>query len=177
MPGRMFFVATEEEIKSGKTTDIYFIRTKRILEAKGLSGVRVVAEVTPGELPERWPWAVLCGVEEVARLFEGVPVDVYSMPEGSIFRHTDARGLREPVLFIEGPYGQFCVLETPLLGLLCQASGVATKAARCKKAAGDRLVISFGARRMHPAMAPMIERSAYIGGCDGVAVVLSLIHI
>jgi nicotinate phosphoribosyltransferase len=63
--------------------------------------------------------------------------------------------------------------ETALLGLLCQASGIATKAARCKKAAGERQVISFGARRMHPTLAPMIERNAFIGGCDGVAVTKS----
>jgi len=166
---RLFHVATDEEIKSGEATDIYFVRTRRILEARGLLDVRVVAEVTPGELPERWPWAVLCGVEEVARLFEGVPVDVYCMPEGTIFRHTDYRGIREPVLFIEGPYGHFCVLETPMLGLLCQASGVATKAARVKKAAGDCLVVAFGTRRMHPAIAPMLDRAAYIGGLDAVS--------
>jgi nicotinate phosphoribosyltransferase len=65
------------------------------------------------------------------------------------------------------------VYETALLGLICQASGVATKAARVKKLAGERLVMSFGARRMHPILAPMIERNAYIGGCDGVAVVKS----
>src|SRR5262249_23714024 len=62
---------------------------------------------------------------------------------------------------------------TALLGLLCQASGIATKAARCKRAAGERQVVSFGARRMHPALAPMIERNAFIGGCDGVAVTKS----
>jgi len=166
---RIFHVATDEEIKSGEATDVYFVRTRRILEARGLMDVRVVAEVTPGELPERWPWAVLCGVEEVARLFEGVPVNVYCMPEGSVFRHTDYRGIREPVLFIEGPYGRFCVLETPMLGLLCQASGVATKAARVKKAAGDCLVVAFGTRRMHPALAPMLDRAAYIGGLDAVS--------
>ena len=32
---------------------------------------------------------------------------------------------------------------------------------------------SFGARRMHPAIAPMIERAAYIGGFDGVSGVKS----
>jgi nicotinate phosphoribosyltransferase len=42
-----------------------------------------------------------------------------------------------------------------------------------KKLAGDRLIMSFGARRMHPILAPMIERNAYVGGCDGVAVVKS----
>jgi nicotinate phosphoribosyltransferase len=67
----------------------------------------------------------------------------------------------------------FAHYETALLGLLCQASGVATKAARCKKAAAGRPVVSFGARRMHPALAPMIERNAFLGGCDGVAVVKS----
>jgi len=169
MAGRRFYVATEEEIKSGKATDIYFVRTKKILEAKGLSGVRVVAEITPSSLPERWPWGVLCGVEEVARLFEGVPVDIYSLPEGTVFFTRDHRGLRVPVMFIEGPYGEFCVYETPMLGLLCQASGVATKAARVKKAAGDCLVVSFGTRRMHPALAPMIDRAAFIGGLDAVS--------
>jgi len=169
VPGRIFYVATEEEIKSGKATDIYFVRTKRILEAKGLSGVRVVAEVTPSKFPERWPWGVLCGVEEVAKLFEGLPVNIYSMPEGTVFFTRDYRGLRVPVLFIEGPYGEFCVYETPMLGLLCQATGVATKAARVKKAAGDCLVVSFGTRRMHPALAPTIDRAAFIGGLDAVS--------
>src|SRR6202007_3467477 len=70
---------------------------------------------------------------------------------------------------IEGTYVEWAQYETALLGLLCQASGIATKAARCKKAAGERQVISFGAPRMHPALAPMIERNAFIGGCDCVA--------
>jgi nicotinate phosphoribosyltransferase len=77
------------------------------------------------------------------------------------------------VLTIEGRYVDFAQYETALLGLLCQASGVATKAARCKKAAGDHPVVSFGARRMHPTLAPMIERNAFLGGCDGVSVVKS----
>ena len=58
-------------------------------------------------------------------------------------------------------------------GFLCQASGVATGAARCRLAAGERRVVSFGARRMHPAITPMIERAAYLGGCDGVSVELA----
>jgi nicotinate phosphoribosyltransferase len=83
------------------------------------------------------------------------------MPEGSIFHG------REPVIRIEGAYSEFCELETPLLGLSCQASGIATAAARCKIAAGFKPVLSFGIRRMHPAISPMVDRSAYLGGCDG----------
>jgi nicotinate phosphoribosyltransferase len=75
------------------------------------------------------------------------------------------------VLTVEGNYVDFARLETPLLGFLCQASGVATKAARLRLAAGDRTLVSFGARRMHPAVSPVIERNAFVGGCDGVATV------
>jgi len=166
---RIFHVATDEEIKTGKTTDVYFVRTKKILEARGLTKVHVVAEITSGKLPQNWPWGVLCGVEEVARLLEGYPVDAYSMPEGTVFRPEDHFGVRVPVMFIEGPYGEFCLLETPLLGLLCQASGVASKSARVKKAAGDKLVVAFGIRRMHPALSPMLDRASYIGGLDAVS--------
>jgi len=166
---RLFHYATDEEIKRGETTDIYFVRTKQILEAKKMEKLQVVAEVTPGELPEEWPWGILCGIEEEAHLLEGCLVDVYAMPEGSVVYYKDHKGVREPVMFIEGPYGDFCLLETPLLGLICQASGVATRAARIKKVAGKKIVVAFGIRRMHPALSPMIDRAAYIGGFDAVS--------
>jgi nicotinate phosphoribosyltransferase len=89
------------------------------------------------------------------------------MDEGTLF------GPEDTVLLIEGIYPEWAKYETALLGFLCQASGIATKSARCKRAAGPRQVISFGARRMHPALAPMIERNAFVGGCDGVAVTKS----
>ena len=161
-----FNIASDDEIRSGKVTDVYFVRTVRTLLSAGIRK-RVVMEVTASSLPDGYKWAVLAGIDEVAHLLEGKPVNVDCMPEGSIFHAS------EPVLRVEAEYTDFAIFETPLLGLLCQASGVATKAARCKKAAGDKLVVSFGARRMHPALAPMIDRAAFIGGCDGVAVIKS----
>lgn len=166
---KKFFVATDEEIARGETTDVYFVRTMEILKAKKKDKVRVLAEVTAGGLPEGWPWGILCGVEEVARLFEGKKVNVNSMPEGTLFRPLDANGFRVPVMTIEGEYGEFCELETPMLGLLCQASGVATMAARMRKLAWEKILMAFGIRRIHPAMAPMVDRAAYIGGFDGVS--------
>jgi nicotinate phosphoribosyltransferase len=164
-----FHIATDDEIKAGRTTDVYFVRTREVLKAKGKDRVRVVAEVTAGRLPDGQGWGILCGVEEVAHLFEGVPVDVYSMPEGSVFHPVDAAGVHEPVIRIEGAYYDFCALETPLLGLICQVSGVATRAAQVKMAAGKKSVVAFGIRRMHPALAPALDRAAYIGGLDGVS--------
>ncbi len=162
-----FHIATPEQIKSGAVTDIYFQRTSAILDAKGVAA-HVRAEFMTKSLPEPWEWAVFAGLAEAAHLLEGIDVDVRAMEEGAIFRRY------EPVLEIEGSYREFGVYETAVLGLICQASGIATRAARCRLAAGpERRLISFGARRMHPAIAPMIERAAYLGGCDGVAVVAS----
>ncbi len=155
-----FGVVSEEEILEGRTTDIYFLRTEEILRAKGVNPV-VVAEVST----TKGGWAVLAGLEDVAHLLEGKEVNVYAMPEGTIFFPY------EPVLQIEGRYLEFARYETPLLGFLCHESGIATKAARIKLLAGDVPVISFGTRRQHPAIAAMIERCAYVGGMDGVSCV------
>src|SRR5687767_7690265 len=160
---RPFHTASDAEIKSGEVYDVYFERTVEILKARG-DRKRVKAEVYLKALPEDWDWGVLAGIEEAAALLEGVAVDVRAMDEGTVFAPY------QPVMVLEGVYVDWAQYETALLGVLCQASGIATKAARCKKAAGERQVISFGARRMHPALAPMIERNAFIGGCDGVAV-------
>jgi nicotinate phosphoribosyltransferase len=167
---RRFQIATEEEIKKGETTDVYFVRTNEILQKEGLTEQRVVAEVTTGSLPRDWDWAVLAGVEEAVHLMEGISVDVDSLPEGSIFRPKDHRGTRLPVMTLEGRYLDFSLYETPLLGLLCQASGMATMAARVRKGAGkDSTILSFGIRRAHPVLAPMIDRACYIGGFDAVS--------
>ncbi|UCE96441.1 MAG: nicotinate phosphoribosyltransferase [Candidatus Bathyarchaeota archaeon] len=165
----IFHIASDEEIKKGETTDIYFVRTKQVLEAKGLEKTSAVAEVTSGNLPENWSWSILCGIEELALLFKNIPVDVYSMPEGTAFYSTDIQGFHEPVMRIEGSYGAFCIYETALLGLICQASGIATRAARLRKIAEKKQLISFGIRRMHPSLSPMIDRAAFIGGFDAVS--------
>jgi nicotinate phosphoribosyltransferase len=162
-PNRPFHTASDAEIKTGQVSDVYFARTVEILTARK-NRKRVKAEVYLKSLPEDWHWAILAGVEEAAALMDGVSVDVRAMDEGTVFAPY------QPVLTLDGVYVEWAKYETALLGLMCQASGIATKAARCKKAAGERAVISFGARRMHPAIAPMIERNAFIGGCDGVAV-------
>lgn len=164
-----FHVASNEDIKSGKTTDIYFERSRQVLEAEGLTDRDVVAEVTLSSLPKNWTWGVFAGLDEVANLFEDIPVDVWTLPEGTIFRPYDVTGVRVPLMIIEGAYHSFCKLETPMLGLLCQASGVSTSSARVRKIAGDKSILAFGIRRMHPAISPMLDRAAYIGGFDNVS--------
>ncbi len=162
----MFHIATESEIEEGKITDVYFERTCEIIEKKGIDK-NVTAEIVCRHFPDEREWAVLAGMDECLSLLSKLNVNARALPEGSFFREN------EPVIEIEGMYSQFCKYETAILGLICQASGIATRASSCKMAAGKKDVLSFGARRMHPAIAMMIERSAFIGGCDGVAVIKS----
>ena len=164
MNQRIFHSASDREIREGLTTDVYFDRAVKILK-KSRGSKRVKAEFSLKSLPEGYTWGIVTGIEECLALLADRKVSVTSVGEGTVIRPF------EPVMTIEGDYVDFAVLETPLLGLLCQASGVATKAARLRIAAGDRSLISFGARRMHPSVSPMIERNAFIGGCDGVATI------
>ncbi len=160
------FIADENKIKEGLTTDIYFVRTEEILKKKGFNN-HVVADFTIQGM--KYPWGVFVGIPEVVELLKGKKVSLYALEEGSIFTSRDINGYPVPVMVIDGPYLEFARFETPILGFICEASGIATKAARMRKIAKDKTILSFGIRRMHPAIAAMIDRSAYIGGCDGVS--------
>ncbi|MDQ7052217.1 MAG: nicotinate phosphoribosyltransferase [candidate division KSB1 bacterium] len=162
----MLHIAPEDDILAGKVTDVYFERTRQVLQAENLDA-HVVAEFVVKKFPNGRSWGVFAGLEEAASLLEHLPIKVWSVPEGTVFRP------HEPIFIVEGNYLDFGRYETAILGFFCQASGIATQAARCRIAAGERPVISFGARRMHPSIAPMIERNAYIGGCNGVATIKS----
>src|SRR5207247_3116037 len=172
MDTRKFHTATEEEIKNAETSDVYFLRTKEILEKEGLSDIHVTAEITTGSLPKNWEWGILAGIEEASHLLEGLNIRVRSFPEGTLFRPVDSLGVREPVMIIEGRYLDFCLYETPLLGFLCQASGIATMASRVRKAAGTKTIFYFGIRCAHPAVDPMIDRECYCGGFYAVSSML-----
>ena len=156
----IFCTVSDELIKSGECTDIYFQRIDDVLTVEN-KNPKVTVEIAAVSLPNEW--GVLCGLSDVLKLLEGLPLDVFAMPEGSIFYPG------EPVLRITGNYRDFGKYETALLGFLCHASGIASSAAMIKACAGDVPVYSFGSRRQHPAISGMIERSAWIGGADGVS--------
>jgi len=168
---RLFWVAKDEEIKSGETTDVYFRYALETLRKEEINP-RVTMEVYARSLPFPGNWGVLCGVNEVAALLEGLPVDVHAMEEGEVFLTRPDSVVYEPVMRVEGRYQDFCVYENPVLGFLCSETGIASKSARIRLAADGKSLFSFGSRRVHPAMAPMVERAAYIGGLERVSNVL-----
>ncbi len=159
-PEQRLFSADGQEILAGWTTDIYFIKTREILRAMKLADTPVVAEVFAGKR------GVLAGVPEIKNLLAGTEVEVWTLPEGEWFEE------KEVVLRIHGPYDRFGLYETALLGILASSSGWATAARQCKEAAGNRRMICFGARHVHPAVAPVMERAAIVGGADGASCIL-----
>jgi nicotinate phosphoribosyltransferase len=153
-----FDIVSPETIREGGATDAYFERTVETLEHAGRNP-HVTAEVTADQFPTG-AFEVFAGIEDAARLFAGLDVDVDALLEGRLFDGG-------PVLRIEGPYLAFARFETALLGFLSQASGMATNALRARWAAPGSLLLSFGARHVHPSIAATVERSALLGGFDG----------
>ncbi len=160
-PEGRFFSATHEEIALGATTDIYFVRTLEILESIGKAGSSVVAEVftsRPG---------LMAGTRELAHLLGKTGAEVWALPEGERF------GDHEVIARIIGPYRDFGPYETPLLGILASASAWATAAAAIREAAGSKPFTCFGSRHLHPAVAPVMEMAALVGGASGSSCILA----
>ena len=153
-----FDIVGPDAIAAGRATDAYFERTEETLDAAGRNP-SVVAEVTADQFSDG-EYELLAGVKDAAHLLAGLPVDVDAIPEGRLFDGG-------PVMRISGNYLDFARYETSLLGFLSHASGVATAALDVRTAAPDSLVLSFGARHVHPSIAAMVERSALVAGLDG----------
>jgi nicotinate phosphoribosyltransferase len=154
------FSATHEEIRSGATADVYFVRTREILELEGKDSAAVTAEIFPSRP------GVMAGTPDCLQLLKGLPVEVRAVEEGETFAEKDT------VVRITGPYSQFGPYETALLGILASSSAWATAARECREAVPDLSFFCFGARHIHPAVAPVMERAAIIGGATGAACIL-----
>lgn len=154
------FSANHEEIIQGWTSDIYFVRTNEILDRLGLGVTQVVAEIFASRD------GVMAGTAEVKNLLKDRGLEVWALVEGEKF------SAKEVVMRISGAYRDFGIFETAILGILASSSAWATAARECKDAAGNRRIICFGARHVHPAVAPVMERAAIVGGADGASCIL-----
>ena len=85
-PLARFETMSDETIKKGECTDIYFVRTEETLRLENINPV-VSMEVTASALPDAW--AVFCGLSDVIALLESLPVTVDAMREGTISLNTN----------------------------------------------------------------------------------------
>jgi nicotinate phosphoribosyltransferase len=94
--------------------------------------------------------------------------DVHAMPEGTAFF------ANEPILRITAPLPQAQFVESRLINILHFQVLIASKAARVRLAAPDKVLVDFGLRRAHGAEAGlMAARASYIVGFAGTATVLA----
>jgi nicotinate phosphoribosyltransferase len=92
--------------------------------------------------------------------------DVDAMPEGSVFF------AGEPILRVMAPLPEAQFVESRIINLLNFQSMIATKATRCRLAAGERRLADFGLRRAHGAEAGLLAaRACYLAGFDATATV------
>ncbi|MGC8506264.1 MAG: nicotinate phosphoribosyltransferase [Thermoplasmata archaeon] len=163
---KIFSIAETSDIMSGRTADVYFRNALRTLEESGFDGSVTMEITVSGSV---YPWILISGIQEVINLLEGRNVDVEAVPEGTILEARDTMGVPVPVMTVTGRYRDFAVFETAILGFICQSTGISTYSSMVRVASGDLPFFSFGIRRMHPAISPMIDRATYIGGADGVS--------
>ncbi len=122
--------------------------------------------------PEALAWLRQSGhfsaafLEALGRLrFAG---DLDALPEGTVVF------ANEPLLRVVAPLPEAQLVESRLINLLNFETLIASKAARLRIAAPDRLLVDFGLRRAHGAEAGLLgARAAYLGGLDGTATVLA----
>lgn len=94
--------------------------------------------------------------------------DIYAFPEGTIMYPN------EPCVTVVAPIIDAQLVETAILALINHQSLIATKTRRIVRAAEDRAVSDFGARRAHNMDAAVYgARAAYIAGAVGTATVLA----
>lgn len=92
---------------------------------------------------------------------------MWAIPEGTVVFPN------EPLITIKAPLIEAQLLETAILNLLNHESLIATKTSRIVRAAGNRPVMEFGARRAHRSFCCNLwSKGCYCWWCCSVLLVL-----
>ncbi len=90
--------------------------------------------------------------------------EVWAIPEGRLFFKD------EPIVEITAPVIEAQIVETFVINQINLQALIATKAARCVRAARGRAVVDFSLRRTHGIDAGMkVARSSYLAGFSGTS--------
>jgi nicotinate phosphoribosyltransferase len=177
-------------------TDLYQLTMLQVYFDRGMNRTAVF-EFFVRKMPEQRNFFVAAGLEQVLDYLEGLHFtgdelawlagcgrfrkdfvdslaalrftgDVAAMPEGTPFFPD------EPILRVVAPLPQAQLVETRIINLLQFQTMVASKAARVRLAAPDKLLVDFGLRRAHGAEAGLLSaRASFLAGFDGTSDVLA----
>lgn len=181
---------------SGLLTDLYQLTMLQTYYAQGMEDTAVF-ELFVRRLPEQRGFLVAAGLEQALQYLEALHFnadelawlaetgrfkrdfidylaklrftgEVHALPEGTLVFP------QEPILRVTAPLPQAQLVESRLINLIHFQTLIASKAARCILAAGDKLLVDFGLRRAHGAEAGLLAaRAAYLAGFAGTAAVLA----
>ena len=169
----------------GLHTDLYEIRMVETYVRLGMTAPATFSLFARPSAAR--PWMVAAGLDEVLRAladyrFEGPQLDylaeqgtpeqtleylrdlrfdgeVWAMPEGTVVLGA------EPLVEVTAPLPVAQLLETAVINAAHFDTLIATKAARCVRAADGRAVVDFGFRRAHGlAAGNRAARASYLGG-------------
>jgi nicotinate phosphoribosyltransferase len=164
---------------------------------KGLQDKRAVFEMFYRNNPDQSGFVIIAGLAQVIEYIQGLTFseeaiaylktknifskkfleflktyrftgDIYAVPEGTIVYPNT------PIVTVEANLIDAQLIETMLLLTINHQSLIATKTNRIVRAAKDRTIMEFGARRAHGYDAAIYgARAAYIGGAHASATTLA----
>jgi nicotinate phosphoribosyltransferase len=173
-------------------TDLYELTMLQAYFEEQMSEVAVFS-LFVRRLPDRRNYLVACGLDDVLAFLEALRFDppalayldslgrfssrflqhleqlrftgdVYAVPEGTpVFAN-------EPIVEVEAPIAEGQLIEAFVMNQIHLQTVAASKAARVVEAAGGRLVVDFGLRRMHGIDAGLkAARAFHIAGVDATS--------
>lgn len=181
---------------SALNTDLYELTMAAGYFAAGKTDEIATFELTTRRLPEHRNFLVAAGLQQALEYlqnlqFEADEVDyLRSLPQfrhappeffsylsrlrfsGDLFAVPEGTPLfaNEPLAIVRAPIVEAQLVETYLLSTFAFQTMVASKAARCVRAAEGRPVVEFGSRRAHsPEAGILAGRAAYVAGCMGTS--------
>ncbi len=178
-------------------TDFYELTMANGFLVQGMQDRQVVFDMFFRKIPDNGGYAILAGLEQLMQYIDNLSFsdddiaflrekhqfseeflqylssfkfscDVWAVREGTpIFP-------QEPLVVVRGPAIQAQLIETMVLLSINFQSLVATKSSRMNRAAQDRAIMEFGARRAQSYDAAMLgARAAFIGGCSSTSCVIA----
>jgi nicotinate phosphoribosyltransferase len=145
-----------DQIRAGRFTDAYFVRSRDVLRAEGRSP-RVLMQVTGKKV------GYLGGIDAAIAVLRLCADDWPALTVHALFEG-DFHDDWETVLTIEGPYESFAHLETIYLGLIGRGTRICSNAHDLVEAARPKPVMFFGARDDHFATQATDGYAAAAGG-------------
>jgi nicotinate phosphoribosyltransferase len=180
---------------SGTYTDLYELTMAQVYFFEGLEKNQAVFDYFFRKLPYEGGFAIFCGLEDFLDIIESLSFikedleyllnigfkkefinylkdfrfrgNVYSCLEGEVVFPS------EPILQVQGNLIETQIIETLLLNVLNFETLIATKAARIRLIAKEKILVDFGLRRAQGPAGYYATRAIMIGGFDSTSNVVA----